>query len=108
MNKQHGHQVGDLVLVAFADALRSRVRETDVVARHGGEEFLVVLDGATRDDAVRLAEEVRIAFGARSVPRRDGTAVTCTVSAGCASLDPAQSSSTVLHERADVGLGLAK
>jgi len=108
VNKQHGHQVGDLVLIAFADVLRSRVRETDVIARHGGEEFLVVLDGATRDDAMRLAEEVRVAFGARSVLRPDGTAVTCTVSAGCASLEPGQSSSTVLLERADVGLGLAK
>jgi diguanylate cyclase (GGDEF)-like protein len=108
VNKQHGHQVGDLVLVAFADALRSRVRETDVVARHGGEEFLVVLDGATRDDAVRLAEEIRIVFRAGSVLRPDGTAVACTVSAGCASLEPTQSSSTVLLERADVGLGLAK
>jgi diguanylate cyclase (GGDEF)-like protein len=68
----------------------------------------VVLDGATRDDAVRLAEEVRVAFAARSVLRPDGTAVTCTVSAGCASLEPSQSSSTMLLERADVGLGLAK
>jgi diguanylate cyclase (GGDEF)-like protein len=108
VNKQHGHQVGDLVLIAFADALRSRVRETDVVARHGGEEFLVVLDGATRDDAVRLAEEVRVVFGGRSVLRPDGRAVTCTVSAGCASLEPTQTSSAVLLERADVGLGLAK
>ena len=108
VNKQHGHQVGDLVLVAFADALRSRVRETDIVARHGGEEFLVVLDGATRDDAVRLAEEIRIVFGAGSVLRPDGTTVTCTVSAGCASLEPTQASSTALLERADVGLGLAK
>ena len=96
------------MLIAFAESLRSRVRETDVVARHGGEEFLVVLDGATRDDAVRLAEEVRVVFGARSVLRPDGTAVTCTVSAGCASLEPTQSSSAVLLERADVGLGLAK
>lgn len=108
VNKQHGHQVGDLVLVAFADALRSRVRDTDLVARHGGEEFLVVLDGATRDDAVRLADEVRIVFGGRSVYRPDGAAVPCTVSAGCAALESTQASSATLLERADVGLGLAK
>lgn len=108
VNKQHGHQVGDLVLIAFADALRSRVRDTDLVARHGGEEFLVVLDGATREDAVRLADEVRLAFGGRSVLRPDGKPVTCTVSAGCAALGPTQASATVLVERADVGLGLAK
>jgi diguanylate cyclase (GGDEF)-like protein len=108
VNKQHGHQVGDLVLIAFADALRSRVRDTDLVARHGGEEFLVVLDGATRDDAVRLADEVRLAFGGRSVLRPDGKPVSCTVSAGCAALEPTQASSATLLERADVGLGLAK
>ena len=108
VNKQHGHQVGDQVLIAFAEALRSRVRDTDLLARHGGEEFLVVLDGATRDDAVRLADEIRIVFAERSVLRPDGTPVPCTVSAGCAALEPAQASSATLLERADVGLGLAK
>ena len=47
INKRHGHQTGDAILRAFADILRARFREHDVVARYGGEEFLAILDGAT-------------------------------------------------------------
>jgi diguanylate cyclase (GGDEF)-like protein len=108
VNKQHGHQVGDRVLVEFAETLRSRVRDSDLVARHGGEEFLVVLDGATSDDAVRLANDVRIAFEGRRVARADGTTISCSVSAGCAALKPSQASAAILLQRADVGLGMAK
>jgi diguanylate cyclase (GGDEF)-like protein len=108
VNKRHGHQVGDRILRAFADVLRTRVRASDLVARYGGEEFVVIMDGATRDDAVRLADEVRLAFRQGSIDGADdGTSIT-TVSAGCASLDRTEVSGTLLLERADVGLAMAK
>ena len=47
------------MLRAFADMLRRRFRSADLVARLGGEEFIVVLEGATRTDAERIAEEAR-------------------------------------------------
>jgi diguanylate cyclase (GGDEF)-like protein len=84
------------------------VRASDLVARYGGEEFVVIMDGATRDDAVRLADEVRLAFRQGSIDGADdGTSIT-TVSAGCASLDRTEVSGTLLLERADVGLAMAK
>jgi diguanylate cyclase (GGDEF)-like protein len=108
INKRHGHQVGDQILRAFADVLRSRVRASDLTARYGGEEFVVTLDGASRDEAVRLADEIRIAFRQLSIDASDSGLPITTVSAGCASLDRIETSGAVLVERADVGLAMAK
>jgi diguanylate cyclase (GGDEF)-like protein len=108
INKRHGHQVGDQILRAFADVLRSRVRASDLAARYGGEEFVVILDGASRDEAVRLADEIRIAFRQLSIDASDSGLPITTVSAGCASLDRIETSGAVLVERADVGLAMAK
>ena len=107
-NKQHGHQVGDLVLRAFAGILRARLRATDLVARLGGEEFIVVLEGATRADAERLADEVREALKRQELRNEDGDRLTVTVSAGCAQLDEGQATRELLLRTADVALFMAK
>ncbi|HEY4227823.1 MAG TPA: diguanylate cyclase [Candidatus Limnocylindrales bacterium] len=108
VNKQHGHQVGDRVLRLFADTLRSRARASDLVARYGGEEFVVILENATRDDAMRIAEDVRTAFAKQKVDTFGGEPVRSTVSAGCASLEAWEVEGSVLLERADVALAMAK
>lgn len=108
INKRHGHQIGDQILRSFADVLRSRVRASDLLARYGGEEFVVILDGANRDEAVRLADEIRLAFRQASIDAADSGLPITTVSAGCASLDKTETSGSVLLERADVGLAMAK
>ncbi|MFO1338727.1 MAG: GGDEF domain-containing protein [Burkholderiaceae bacterium] len=59
INDQLGHEVGDQVLVEVADALRKATRGTDIVARWGGEEFLVVLAGTPPAEALDLAERLR-------------------------------------------------
>jgi diguanylate cyclase (GGDEF)-like protein len=107
-NKEHGHQVGDDVLKVFADVLTSRFRASDLVARLGGEEFIVVLDNAASDEAVGIADEVRGLLAERSVRAEDGTQLTVTVSAGCAELDPADPTRESLLRTADVALFMAK
>ncbi|HEX3219305.1 MAG TPA: diguanylate cyclase [Candidatus Limnocylindria bacterium] len=107
-NKQHGHQVGDLVLRAFAGILRARFRATDLVARLGGEEFIAVLEGADREDAERLAEEVREALRDQNLINEDGQRLSVTVSAGCTQLADAQSTRETLLRTADVALFMAK
>ncbi len=107
-NKEHGHQVGDAVLKEFADVLASRFRASDLVARIGGEEFIVVLDGADRQAAVRTADEVRGLLAGRSVRADDGTELRVTVSAGCAQLDAADPTRESLLRTADVALFMAK
>ena len=108
VNKRFGHQVGDRVLRAFADTLKARVRASDLVARYGGEEFVVILDNATRQDAIRIAEEVRASFAGLRVDTAGGDPLGSTVSAGCATLDAWEVEVSVLLERADVALAMAK
>jgi diguanylate cyclase (GGDEF)-like protein len=108
VNKQHGHQIGDRVLRLFAETLAARARASDLVARFGGEEFVVILDNASRDDAIRIAEDVRTAFAKLKVDVAGGEPVRSTVSAGCASLEAWEVEGSVLLERADVALAMAK
>jgi diguanylate cyclase (GGDEF)-like protein len=107
-NKQHGHQIGDEVLRTFAGLLRRRFRDADLVARFGGEEFVVVLEGATREAAVAIAEEIRASLANTPVSGDDGTELPVTVSAGCAELDEAEPTREQLLRTADVALFMAK
>jgi diguanylate cyclase (GGDEF)-like protein len=108
VNKQHGHQVGDEVLRAFGEVLAARTRKSDLVARYGGEEFVVVLLDATREDAMRIADEVRVAFAECSVSDAEGRPLHTTVSAGCAEIGPEETDLEALLRTADVALSVAK
>jgi diguanylate cyclase (GGDEF)-like protein len=107
-NKRHGHGTGDAVLQAFGAILQSRFRASDIVSRFGGEEFLVILDGATLDEATKIADDVRHALEATPVAVNGGRPVHATVSAGCSAVGPEVSSAASLLQVADVGLQMAK
>ena len=108
VNKKYGHQIGDRVLRLFADTLRARARASDLVARYGGEEFVVILDNASREDAAKIAESIRTEFATHTIDTGMGEDLTTTVSAGCSTLEPWEVESSVLLERADVALAMAK
>ena len=61
-NDTYGHQAGDFVLTEFAKILRDNVRRHDVVARYGGEEFVIILPETEKDEAVSVAEKLRVAI----------------------------------------------
>ena len=83
LNDRHGHGAGDEVLRGLAQRLRGRVREEDVVARFGGEEFLVILPDTGAAGAATAAEDLRAAVAAE--PFAVGRiALPLTVSAGWA------------------------
>jgi diguanylate cyclase (GGDEF)-like protein len=63
INDAYGHQAGDSALTAIASALRSRLRETDVVARTGGDEFAVLLPYADLEQAKVIAADLRRVIG---------------------------------------------
>ena len=60
VNDRCGHQVGDIVLRRTADAVRTRIRGTDLAARIGGEEFAILLPGSDTAGAVTFAENLRL------------------------------------------------
>lgn len=68
VNDTHGHQVGDTTLVEVAGLLRDHVRETDLVGRWGGEEFLVVCTETERGGGVDTAEQLRRAIELHDFP----------------------------------------
>ncbi len=86
INDRHGHRAGDHILRAFTDTVRGLLRPTDLIGRYGGEEFTVVLPGATIETAQVIAERVRHAF-AEKHRQLDGRPLNATVSAGIAEAD---------------------
>lgn len=62
-NKKHDHQVGDEVLRGVVERTKSRVRDTDLVARWGGEEFMVYLPETKKEEALEVAEQIRKQIG---------------------------------------------
>lgn len=107
VNDAHGHAVGDLVLETFAAAALRTVRGGDHVARLGGEEFGLILDGTTIEEAARICERVRQAIAGDITRAPNGAEVTVTVSAGVAEITPA-SSRLQLMRAADEALYRAK
>lgn len=103
VNDRHGHAVGDRVLVELARALRAGVRLEDHVVRYGGEEFLLVLPGASSAIALDTAERVRAAV--TSTVRASGERI--SVSAGVAARHPGESRDALIA-RADQALYAAK
>ena len=82
VNDRHGHQVGDLVLKKTGEVLLERIREVDLAARLGGEEFGVLLPGTDLPGAVSLAESLREALSEAAVRGAGGEAVRITASFG--------------------------
>lgn len=106
INDRHGHGVGDEVLKRFAEQLTHGVREVDVVARWGGEEFLVMLPGATPEAAASVIERVRSQLAGQSMSLRVRD-LQVGFSAGLAVRRPGEEMASVL-ERADQALYSAK
>ncbi len=107
INDTHGHPAGDAVLREAAARLRACVRGSDLVARWGGEEFLLLLRGARPDDARRIAEKVCQAFRDRPVQPEGVRPLKLTVSIGLAAWRPEADFDAALA-RADAALYAAK
>jgi diguanylate cyclase (GGDEF)-like protein len=112
INDERGHAIGDLALRHFGTVCLNAVRASDVVARYGGEELLVIAPHTTASQSLLLAERLRqrvesSALVVESEPsqRRE---VRFTVSVGVAALQPDDHNCGVLFERADRALYCAK
>jgi two-component system cell cycle response regulator len=108
INDTYGHLVGDRVLQTVVRAARQVLREGDVLLRYGGEEFVIVLPGAGRDDLAQMAERVRRAVSEAEVTEA-GQRIPVTVSIGGSGLpDKNAVNPRELIGMADVALYTAK
>ena len=106
VNDTFGHGVGDEVIVEVARRIRGEVRESDTVARFGGDEFVVVLPRIhTVEDAERLAEKIQNALASPVIV--DGVGVHVSLSIGIAVATPGEDADEALR-RADAALYQAK
>ncbi|WP_430451120.1 GGDEF domain-containing protein [Rhodopirellula europaea] len=89
-NDTHGHRAGDEVLRVVSQLLDARLQPHGMVARFGGEEFVMLLHDKTLAEAVELIEQTRVAIGTREV-RFEGKCLKVNASVGIGALEPQQS-----------------
>jgi diguanylate cyclase (GGDEF)-like protein len=107
INDRCGHAAGDHVLMEFSRAGREALRDTDILGRWGGEEFLLVMPETPVEFAIASLERLRtLVFGIRLPPSGSGMRV--SLSAGLASLEEGVKSLEDLIARADAALYAAK
>ena len=107
VNDEFGHHGGDVVLRAFADLIRSHVRDVDVSGRIGGEEFAILLPDTDAGGAARVAERMRSSLNEVAIPLSEGAAIHVASSFGVAELARDQSGDDLLRA-ADAALYRAK
>ena len=93
INDRYGHASGDEAIVNTARTFKSSVRQTDIVARFGGEEFIILLPGQNATDALEVANKIGHAI--RTTAWREDTPP-LTVSAGCADVTMVNSQDKLL------------
>lgn len=107
VNDTYGHQAGDLVLKAVAQAIMQGLRKEDVFARYGGEEFALILRNTTAESGFILAERVRRVVEKLEIVH-NGRRIPVTLSLGLAVVTPEHVTSASLIEAADAMLYQAK
>ena len=109
INDRYGHLAGDACLKTLAVLLHDCVREADLVARFGGEEFVVLLPDTPADKALLVGERMRRETEARSVATLEGSApLQITISVGAATTGEGAQSFDLLVGRADEAVYRAK
>jgi two-component system C4-dicarboxylate transport sensor histidine kinase DctB len=107
INDSYGHPVGDKVLQNLATLCMKELREADVFARFGGEEFIIALPDADAGAAHEVAERLRLAVMQLPVDAA-GAAVRLTISSGISQFQPSDSGIETMIKRADQALYAAK
>jgi diguanylate cyclase (GGDEF)-like protein len=107
VNDTYGHDAGNLLLRQLARVIQAELRVSDVLARYGGDEFIVLLPETSPEGAVLVAERIREEMAAMPLDT-GGQQVQCTVSIGAASLPGDGVSLDAIVARADRAMYQAK
>ncbi len=107
VNDDYGHQVGDRVLRRFVEVCRQQARVTDVFARFGGEEFVLLMPQTDKDGAMNILERLLQSVAALELEAGNGRSFDITVSAGLATWREGDTSDSLL-QRVDQAMYCAK
>ncbi|MGH2506369.1 MAG: diguanylate cyclase, partial [Ktedonobacteraceae bacterium] len=107
VNDTYGHPVGDMVLCQFGDLVESTLHSTDYLGRWGGEEFLAVLPGTNGNDALAVAERIRLRV-ARHIFSHNNRGLRLTCSLGSATYPTDANKREILVMLADTAMYAAK
>ncbi|MEC4676563.1 MAG: GGDEF domain-containing protein, partial [Nitrospirota bacterium] len=108
INDTYGHLAGDEVLQGLANILKSISRETDIVVRYGGEEFIIILPNTDEEETILLAERIKDIVYKTTFMVYETTGVKVTLSGGIASYPQNASDAKNLLSAADTALYSAK
>jgi len=100
VNDTHGHALGDKILVALVECCRGSLRSVDIIGRHGGEEFVVLLPETNSNIAAMIAERLRATIE-KTIVTVDGHDLHLSISVGVASMDQRTTDIDMLIAHAD-------
>jgi diguanylate cyclase (GGDEF)-like protein/PAS domain S-box-containing protein/putative nucleotidyltransferase with HDIG domain len=107
-NDTYGHTCGDDVLRLVAEVCRSVCRPKDIACRYGGDEFVLILPGSTREDAAMVARRISETFATRAYITEDGSRLPVSLALGHATLPQDATSVEQLIAAADAAMYQAK
>ena len=109
INDSYGHPTGDEVIQKTAEALSENIRASDIVARIGGEEFIILLPKTSLDEALVVAEKLRLVLQDNAIQTQNGQTIHMTASFGVTTMPKHQQGSlSALYAAADLALYAAK
>jgi diguanylate cyclase (GGDEF)-like protein len=107
INDQYGHTTGSRLITTIAQSIKNSVRTTDVLARYGGDEFVVLMTHTSTDHARMAAERIRTAIHNTAFDMK-GNRISTTVSVGIASFPDGVEDATEVLDKADIALYKSK
>ncbi len=108
INDQYGHPVGDQVLREIAKVINPTIRDHDIFARIGGEEFSILLPNTTKQESQNTAERIRLLFDEKPISLDNNLTLPIKISLGISVRKSSDSSFQDLYARSDIALYKAK